>query len=161
MEDGDFLLIDFAPDVGYAMSDVTRMWPVNGKFAAWQRELYSFYLACYEAILRAIRPGVSASVCMQDAAKKMDGILASSRFSKDTYAKAAKTFVDEYRKAAERSDASLGHWVGMGTHDDGPHEGPLRPGMVFTIEPALRGGLRGQSCVSAFRTSPNKADLHD
>lgn len=33
MEDGDFLLMDFAPDVGYAMSDVTRMWPVNGKFS--------------------------------------------------------------------------------------------------------------------------------
>ncbi|MEP6802852.1 MAG: Xaa-Pro peptidase family protein, partial [Acidobacteriota bacterium] len=138
MEDGDFLLMDFAPDVGYAMSDVTRMWPVNGKFSEWQRELYGFYLACYEAILHSIRPGVSASVCMQEAAKKMDGILASSRFSKETYTQAARAFVDEYRKSAGRPDAALGHWVGMATHDDGPHEGPLRPGMVFTIEPALR-----------------------
>ncbi len=138
MEDGDFLLMDFAPDVGYAMSDVTRMWPVNGKFSGWQRELYGFYLACYEAILHSIRPGVPASVCMREAAKKMDGILASSKFSKETYTQAAKTFVDEYRKGADRPDAALGHWVGMATHDDGPHDGPLRPGMVFTIEPALR-----------------------
>ncbi|MEP7132937.1 MAG: M24 family metallopeptidase, partial [Acidobacteriota bacterium] len=138
MEDGDFLLMDFAPDVGYAMSDVTRMWPVNGKFSAWQRELYEFYLACYEAILHSIRPNVTAAVCMQDAAKKMDGILASAKFSKDTYSKAAKAFVDEYRTSAGRPDAALGHWVGMATHDDGPHDGPLRPGMVFTIEPALR-----------------------
>ena len=138
MEDGDFLLMDFAPDVGYAMSDVTRMWPVNGKFSTWQRELYGFYLACYEAILHSIRPGVTASVCMQDAVKKMDGILASARFSKETHAQAAKAFVDEYRKSAERPDATLGHWVGMATHDDGPHAGPLKPGMVFTIEPALR-----------------------
>ncbi|MEP6767308.1 MAG: M24 family metallopeptidase, partial [Acidobacteriota bacterium] len=100
--------------------------------------LYGFYLACYEAILHSIRPGVTASVCMQDAVKKMDGILASSRFSKETHSQAAKAFVDEYRKSAERADATLGHWVGMATHDDGPHEGPLRPGMVFTIEPALR-----------------------
>ncbi|MEP6472010.1 MAG: aminopeptidase P N-terminal domain-containing protein, partial [Acidobacteriota bacterium] len=57
MEDGDFLLMDYAPDVGYYMSDVTRMWPVNGTFAPWQRELYGFYLTCYEAILHAIRPG--------------------------------------------------------------------------------------------------------
>lgn len=138
MEDGDFLLMDFAPDVGYAQSDVTRMWPVNGKFSQWQRELYGFYTASYEAILHSIRPGATASQCMQDAAKKMDGILASSKFSKDIYANAAKAFVDEYRQGAERPEAALGHWVGMATHDDGPHTGPLKPGMVFTIEPALR-----------------------
>jgi Xaa-Pro aminopeptidase len=138
MEDGDFVLMDFAPDVGYAMSDVTRMWPVNGKFAPWQRELYQFYLGCYEAILKAIRPGATPAVCMRDAARKMDAILAASRFSKEIYGAAARSFVDGYRKQAERPDAALGHWVGMATHDDGPHEGPLRAGMVFTIEPALR-----------------------
>jgi Xaa-Pro aminopeptidase len=138
MEDGDFLLMDFAPDVGYAMSDVTRMWPVNGRFAPWQRELYQFYLGCYEAILKAIRPGATPSECMQEAAKRMDAILASSMFSKEIYRKAAQEFVESYRKQADRPDAALGHWVGMATHDDGPHEGPLKPGMVFTIEPALR-----------------------
>ena len=138
MEDGDFLLMDFAPDVGYAMSDVTRMWPVNGRFAPWQRELYQFYLGCYEAILKAIRPGATPSECMQEAAKKMDAILASSKFSKEIYRKAAQEFVESYRKQAEKPEASLGHWVGMATHDDGPHEGPLKSGMVFTIEPARR-----------------------
>jgi len=138
MEDGDFLLMDFAPDYGYAMSDVTRMWPVNGKFAPWQRELYQFYLDCYEAILKAIRPGATPSECMLAASKKMDAILASSKFSKDIYRKAAQDFVESYRKQAEKPEAALGHWVGMATHDDGPHEGPLKPGMVFTIEPALR-----------------------
>ena len=138
MEDGDFLLMDYAPDVGYYMSDVTRMWPVNGTFAPWQRELYGFYLTCYEAILGAIRPGVDAATVMKDALKTMDRALATSKFSKDTYRKAAETFVKEYREAAGKPDASLGHWVGMATHDDGPHSGPLKPGMVFTIEPALR-----------------------
>jgi Xaa-Pro aminopeptidase len=138
MEDGDFLLMDYAPDVGYYMSDVTRMWPVNGTFAPWQRELYGFYLTCYEAILGAIRPGVDAATVMKDALKTMDRALATSKFSKDAYRKAAETFVKEYREAAGKPDASLGHWVGMATHDDGPHSGPLKPGMVFTIEPALR-----------------------
>ena len=138
MEDGDFLLMDFAPDVGYAQSDVTRMWPVNGRFSGWQRELYGFYLGCYEAILKAIRPGATPAECMQDAAKKMDGILGSAKFSKEIYKKAAQEFVESYRKQADRPDAALGHWVGMATHDDGPHEGPLKAGMVFTIEPALR-----------------------
>jgi Xaa-Pro aminopeptidase len=138
MEDGDFLLMDYAPDVGYYMSDVTRMWPVNGVFSRWQRELYGFYLACYEAILKAIRPGVDAGTIMKAAAKEMDRALAAAKFSKDIYRSAAESFVKEYQKSADGPDASLGHWVGMATHDVGPHAGPLKPGMVFTIEPALR-----------------------
>ncbi len=138
MEDGDFLLMDYAPDYGYYMSDVTRMWPVNGKFSQWQRELYGFYLACYRDILKAIRPGALPSAIMQEAAKEMDRALSSARFSREIYRKAAEAFVKEYHAAAERPDAALGHWVGMATHDDGPHTGPLKPGMVFTIEPALR-----------------------
>jgi Xaa-Pro aminopeptidase len=138
MEDGDLLLMDYAPDVGYYMSDVTRMWPVNGTFSQWQRELYGFYLACYEAILNAIRPGVDAATIMKAAAKEMDRALATAKFSKEIYRSAAENFVKEYRSSADGPDASLGHWVGMATHDVGPHTGPLKAGMVFTIEPALR-----------------------
>ncbi len=138
MVDGDFLLMDDAPDVGYYMSDVTRMWPVNGTFSSWQRELYGFYLACYEAILKAIRPGIDAATVMKDAAREMDRALAAAKFSKDIYRNAAEKFVKDYLDSANGSEASLGHWVGMATHDVGPHSGPLKPGMVFTIEPALR-----------------------
>jgi Xaa-Pro aminopeptidase len=134
MKDGDFLLMDYAPDVGYYMSDVTRMWPVNGKFNGWQRELYSFYLDCYRAILNRIRPGATAAQIKSEAATDMDAVLARSKFSKPIYEKAARDFVDGYR----RGGPSLGHWVGMATHDVGRDTGPLRPGMVFTIEPALR-----------------------
>jgi Xaa-Pro aminopeptidase len=138
MEDGDFLLMDYAPDYGYYMSDITRMWPVNGKFSDWQREVYGFYLSCYRAILKAIRPGALPSAIMLEAAGEMDRALSRAKFSKDIYRKAAEAFVKDYRAAAGRPDAALGHWVGMATHDDGPHTGPLKPGMVFTIEPALR-----------------------
>jgi Xaa-Pro aminopeptidase len=138
MEDGDFLLMDYAPDYGYYMSDVTRMWPVNGKFSPWQRELYGTYLAFYRAILKDIRPGATAGTIMQEAAREMDRILSAAKFSKEIYRKAAETFVKDYHAAAGRPEATLGHWVGLATHDDGPHTGPLKPGMVFTIEPALR-----------------------
>lgn len=133
MKDGDFLLMDYAPDIGYYMSDVTRMWPVNGKFNAWQRELYTFYLYCYRAILTRIRPGATAKEIIAEAAKDMDAVLARSKFSKPIYEKAARQFVDDYRNGWP----SLGHWVGMATHDVGRDTGPLRAGMVFTIEPAL------------------------
>ena len=137
MEDGDFLLMDFAPDVGYYQSDLTRMMPVNGKFNAWQRELYGFYLGCYRAILKVIRPGVTPAVLRTEAVKEMEQLLAATKFSKPIYEKAAQAFVTGYAAASKSPRTSLGHWVGMATHDVGEYGEPLRAGMVFTIEPAL------------------------
>ncbi len=137
MESGDFLLMDYAPDYDYYEADVTRMFPVNGKFSQWQRELYGFYLACYREILKAIAPGKTGAEVIQQAGAAMDPILAAAKFSKPSHRKAAEDFVAKYKKSAEGEYPYLGHWVGMATHDDGPHKGPLKPGMVFTIEPAL------------------------
>ncbi|HEX9186343.1 MAG TPA: M24 family metallopeptidase, partial [Vicinamibacteria bacterium] len=135
MKDGEMVLMDHAPDVGYYMSDVTRMWPVSGRFSPEQRELYGFYLATYRAILKAIRPGVTKRAAMEEAAEGMDRIVTATRFSKPAYEKAAKEFVKAYKESAKRG--SLGHQVGMSTHDVGQGD-TLRPGMVFTIEPQLR-----------------------
>lgn len=138
MRDGELLLMDYAPDYGYYMSDVTRQWPVNGKFNGWQRELYGFYLECYKAILAHIRPGKTAADIMKEAASDMRRALGRTKFSKPIYEAGAREFVESYEKSAAAPCASLGHWVGMATHDVGRDCGPLRAGMVFTIEPALR-----------------------
>jgi len=138
MLDGDLVLMDFGPDVGYYMSDLTRTWPVNGKFSQAQRELFNFYIGCYRAVLKAIRPGLTAQAILQEAVKQMEQILASSKFSKPSYEKAARDYVERYQRSAGSPRATLGHWVGMATHDVGYDSGPLRPGMVFTIEPAFR-----------------------
>jgi Xaa-Pro aminopeptidase len=87
MRAGELVLMDYAPDVGYYMSDVTRIWPFSGRFSPEQRD---------------------------------------------------ERFVADYRASAENPNSALGHGVGMATHDVGLYRGPLRPGMVFTIEPALR-----------------------
>lgn len=138
MEDGDFFILDYAPDYRYYMSDLTRTWPVNGKFNDWQRELYGFYVRCYKAILKAIRPHETASVILKEAVAEMQGALSETKFSKDIYEKAAKSFVARFTRASSYAGSRLGHWVGLSTHDVGRDSGPLRPGMVFTIEPALR-----------------------
>jgi Xaa-Pro aminopeptidase len=137
MRDGELLLMDYAPDYGYYMSDVTRMWPVNGEFNGWQRELYGFYLECYKAILAHIRPGATAATIMREAADDMKRRLGRAKFSKPIYEAGAREFVESYERSANAPCPSLGHWVGMATHDVGRDCGPLRPGMVFTIEPAL------------------------
>jgi Xaa-Pro aminopeptidase len=114
------------------------MWPVNGRFTAWQRELYGFYLGVYEAILYAIRPNVTAQAVLGEAVAKMDVLLGRTTFSKPAYEKAAREFVDSFRRAATRENASLGHAIGMSTHDMGNGTGLLRPGLAFTIEPQFR-----------------------
>jgi Xaa-Pro aminopeptidase len=141
MKDGELVLIDYCPDLHYYRCDVTRQWPVNGTFTPVQRELYSFYLSVYEAILYSIKPHLTAQVILQEAVRKMDGILAGTKFSKPVYEKAAKEFVDGYRRRAQATTgrgANLGHAVGMSTHDMGGGSGVMRPGLVFTIEPQFR-----------------------
>jgi Xaa-Pro aminopeptidase len=135
---GELVLMDYCPDVSYYRCDVTRMWPVDGAFNPWQRELYGFYLGIYEAILASIRPNITGQTALQEAVTKMEAILAATTFSKPTYEKAARAFVDQYRRSSERQNAGLGHAVGMSTHDFGGGSGLLKPGMVFTIEPQFR-----------------------
>ncbi len=136
MASGELVLMDYCPDLGYYRCDVTRQWPVNGTFSPDQRDLYHFYLGVYEAVLYGIKPGLTSQQILQTVLPKMDAILAAARFSKPLYAEAAKRFVERYRASAERA-GGLGHAVGMATHDFGGGTGLMRPGMVFTIEPAL------------------------
>jgi Xaa-Pro aminopeptidase len=139
LPDGELVVMDYCPDLSYYRCDVTRTWPVNGTFNAWQRELYGFYNASYEAILYGIKPNVTAHAVLEQAIAKMDALLASTTFSKPEYEKGARDFVDQFRRsAAGASGGSLGHAVGMSTHDMGGGSGVLKPGLVFTIEPALR-----------------------
>lgn len=140
MTSGELVLMDYCPDLGYYRCDVTRQWPVNGTFSPDQRDLYGFYLGIYEALLYAIAPGLTAQQVLQAALPKMDRVLANAKFSKPLYAEAAKQYVERYR-ASSLSGArggNLGHAVGMATHDFGGGSGVMRPGLVFTIEPALQ-----------------------
>jgi Xaa-Pro aminopeptidase len=134
LADGDLVLYDYAPDYKYYTSDVTRMFPANGKWSAAQRELYAVYLKMYQALMTSIRPNVEAKVILADAAGKMASIVDSFAFSSEKHRAAARRFVEGYRNPTRNS---LGHWIGMEVHDvDAPHQ-TLQPGMMFTIEPAL------------------------
>jgi len=134
LKSGDMVLFDYAPDYMYYSSDVTREFPANGKFTADQRELYGIYVKLYQALMTSIRPNVTARAVIQDAVKKMDAIMASYSFANPKYKQAAQRFVDNYRNSVGRS---LGHTVGMEVHDVSAPMEVLKPGYVFTIEPAL------------------------
>jgi Xaa-Pro aminopeptidase len=100
--------------VDHYITDITRTWPVNGKFSERQAEIYDCVLAAQEAAIAAVRPGVTIRE-VQGAA--MDVIVERGM-----------------RKLVRHGFC---HWVGMEVHDVGDMSGVLEPGMAFTIEPGL------------------------
>ncbi|MBK8314623.1 MAG: aminopeptidase P family protein [Acidobacteria bacterium] len=131
LKDGDLILMDYAPDYGYYTSDVARMWPINGKYAPVQRELLQFVLEYRNAIMKRIRPGVTAKSIMSEAAAAMEEVFKRTKFSKTVYEAAA-------RKLVTTGGGVFSHPVGLAVHDDGPYnQDVLKPGHVFSIDPQL------------------------
>lgn len=132
LDNGQLVLMDFAPDYRYYTSDVTRMWPVSGHYSPQQRELLQFVLEYRNAIIKRIRPGVTAKQIMDEAKVAMEPVFARTKFSKPTWEAAARELV-------EHGGGVFSHPVGLTVHDDGPYNnGPLKPGHVFSIDPQLR-----------------------
>lgn len=136
----EFVLFDYGPDYQYYLSDITRMWPSNGKFTARQREMYAVYLELYQALESSLRPRATPAEIIRDAADKMDRVLARFEFRDPKIRSAASAFVEHFRK-----DKFPGHGIGMEIHDPPvPYREPtvvweaLQPGMVITIEPIMR-----------------------
>jgi Xaa-Pro aminopeptidase len=133
--DGDLVQFDYAPDYKNYSSDVTRVFPANGKFTPKQREFYGIYLKLYQALMTSIEVHHKPSDIIQTAVKKMDAIMAAYPFTDDHIKAAAVQFVERYR--ASKSN-SLGHTVGMEVHDVRNPTQTLEPGQIFTIEPAMQ-----------------------
>jgi Xaa-Pro aminopeptidase len=130
LKDGDLVLMDYAPDYHYYTSDVTRIWPVNGKFTSEQKELYNFIVAYRDALFKYIKPGVTSNDVLDKAAADMSQYLVGKKFVKPAHLKAVQDGL-KFR-------GHFQHPVGMAVHDVGRVHGiPLQPGMVFTIDPMI------------------------
>jgi len=137
LKDGDLVQFDYAPDFKYYQSDVTRVFPANGRFTPRQREFYAVYLKLYQALMTSIRPHATAADIIKDALVKMDAIMAAFQFTDPKIKTAATAFVQGYRGRMANA-RSLGHSVGMEVHDVGGAPATYEPGMIFTIEPAMQ-----------------------
>ena len=130
LNDGDLVLMDYAPDYHYYTSDVTRIWPVNGKFSEEQSALYEFIVAYRDALFHYIKPGVTSNDVLKNAAADMKEYLIGKSFVKPAHLKAVQkglTFRGHFQ-----------HPVGMAVHDVGRVHGiTLQEGMVFTIDPMI------------------------
>ena len=136
LDAGDLVQFDYAPDFKYYSSDVTRVFPANGKFTARQREFYGIYLRLYQALMTSIQVHMRPSDVIKAAVVKMDEVMKGYKFTDEKIRQAAEAqFVERYRSSRANS---LGHNVGMEVHDVRNSTAALEPGQVFTIEPAMQ-----------------------
>ena len=135
IQDGDLVQFDYAPDYKNYASDVTRVFPANGKFTPRQREYYQVYLLLFQALMTSIKVHATAQDIIKDAVVKMDAILVSYKFSDDRIKTAAIKFVENNRNSKAKG---LGHTVGMEVHDVRNPTATLEPGQLFTIEPEMQ-----------------------
>ena len=137
LRDGDIVLIDAGAEVdGYA-SDITRSFPVNGRFSGEQRAIYELVLAAQKAAIAQVRPGCHFNEPHEAAVRTLtEGLAALGVLQGD---------VEELIEAEQHKPFYMhrtGHWLGMDVHDVGDYKTGddwrlFEPGMVTTIEPGL------------------------
>ena len=145
LNDGDLLLIDAGAEYDCYASDVTRTFPVNGRFSAPQKALYEVVLAAQTAAIKKVRAGNHWNAPHAAAVRVLTRGLIKLGILKGKPA-------DLIRKEAYRRFYMhrTGHWLGMDVHDVGDYKvggawRELEPGMVLTVEPGLYipAGTRG------------------
>ncbi|MFQ3610085.1 MAG: aminopeptidase P family protein [Fimbriimonadales bacterium] len=125
LQAGELVLVDVGAEYSYYAADITRTYPVSGKFTPRQRELYNAVLEAMKVAEREAKPGVTLRQLHN---KVVEFFRNHSLRAKDENG--------EERNLDHFFVHGLSHMVGMDVHDPDPNQ-PLRPGMVFTIEPGL------------------------
>ncbi|MBL8437511.1 MAG: Xaa-Pro aminopeptidase [Zoogloeaceae bacterium] len=135
MEAGDLLLIDAGCELDSYASDVTRTFPVGGRFSGPQRDIYELVLAAQAAAIAAIRPGAHWNQPHEAAVR----VLAQGFLDLGLVAGSLDAVLESgsYRSFYMHR---TGHWLGLDVHDAGEYKvggdwRPLAPGMVLTVEP--------------------------
>jgi Xaa-Pro aminopeptidase len=141
---GELLLMDVGAEYDHYSADVTRTFPVNGKFSPAQAEIYQIVYDAQEAAAKAARPGATIS----------DVHRASLEVIKDGLLKLG--LITDRKSEQYRTWFMHGtsHWLGMNVHDVGNYGSKLEPGMVFTNEPGIY--IRPDALDTLPRTSENE-----
>jgi len=137
LRDGELLLIDAAAEYRHLTSDITRTFPVNGRFSEPQRAVYELVLRAQRAVIDTCRPGLAWTAMHETAV----GVLAQGLIDLGLLPGSADEVVAKgwYRKFFFHG---TGHWLGIDVHDAGASRidglgRPLEPGMAVTVEPGI------------------------
>jgi Xaa-Pro aminopeptidase len=112
MEEGDLVVCDVGAEYRRYTADVTRTFPVSGRFTPEQRKVYDAVLRAQEAAIAAVRPGATILDVHSAAWRSLDADGLAKYFFHGT-----------------------SHWLGLDVHDAGRYDAKLEPGMVLTVEP--------------------------
>ena len=127
IQPGELLLMDVGAEYEHYTADVTRTFPVSGKFSPAQAEIYQIVYDAQEAAARMSRPGATISDVHRAAAEVIkDGLLRLGLITDRNS--------EQYRIWFMHGTS---HWLGMNVHDVGDYGTKLEPGMVFTNEPGI------------------------
>lgn len=141
IKQGELLLMDVGAEYEHYTADVTRTFPVNGKFTKEQAEIYQIVYDAQEAVAKATKPGATfgqLSVIARDTIRNGLAKLGLTTGPAATYKIQGRDgkMVDA-AQAGLWNFHGLGHWVGMNVHDVGDYSAALKPGMTFTNEPGI------------------------
>lgn len=150
--DGDLVLIDAACEWELYASDITRTFPINGKFSDHQREVYNAVLDVQLKVIDAIKPGVKRD-WLQTYSEEL---LCDALIALGVLCGERSTLIEakEHKKYAPHG---IGHWMGLDVHDPCPYvdeEGEslaFMAGMLMTIEPGLYFRADDEFVPQAFR----------
>ncbi len=140
---GNLLLMDVGAEYDHYTADITRTFPVNGKFSKEQAEIYQIVFDAQEAAAKATKPGATmqqVSTAANDIIR--DGLLKLGLITDPSHVRIWYMH-------------GLGHWLGMNVHDVGRNGVPLAAGMVFTNEPGIY--IREDALANLPDTPENKA----
>lgn len=138
LRDGDLLLVDSGAEVDCYTCDVTRTWPVNGRFTGEQRAIYEIVLTAQAASIARVRPGAARNEFHEASVRVITEGLIDLGLLKGSADEAIEkeTYRDFYMHGT-------GHWLGLDVHDVGNYldakDAPrlLQAGMVTTVEPGI------------------------
>jgi Xaa-Pro aminopeptidase len=148
MRDGDLMLVDAAANYEYMSGDLTRTYPVNGRFTQAQRDIYELVLRAQQAAIAIARPGAT----LKDLHEKATEVLKTGLLKLGLITDADS---EQHRMWFTHSTC---HYIGIDVHDVGGLNEPLRAGMAFVIEPGLY--IR-QAAIDGLPSTPENGDLID
>lgn len=150
LQQGDLLLIDAGCEYQGCASDITRTFPVDGRFSEAQKRMYGWVLRAQQAAIEHIKPGNTLPQAYKIAAQILTEGLIDLGVLQGSVIENIKAV--SYRPYFMHG---LGHWLGLDVHDVGEYKvngepRPLEPGMVLTIEPGLYIPV-GTECDQAYQ----------
>ncbi len=137
LKDGDLLLIDAGAELDCYASDITRTFPVNGRFSKEQKILYEIVLRAQLAAISKVKPGNHWNQPHEAAVRELTKGLVANKLLRGSVQDNIKA--EKYKKFYMHR---TGHWLGLDVHDVGDYKvngkwRTLEPGMVLTVEPGL------------------------